>query len=102
MSLIQSVPLDFCYATTGAVYEPASIIHAVSWVNLTAADCTGFVARVIFVMIVILKVFPEMGHISKPKTEFGISNYHFIINSDQLPHWALHDTYVMYFCVPRT
>lgn len=41
------------------MYESASIVRAFSWVNFTPANCTGFIARVIFVMIVILKGFPD-------------------------------------------
>lgn len=59
LSLVQSITLDFCYAATGTVDKSATVVHALAWVNLTSADCTGFVARVIFVMIVILKGFPH-------------------------------------------
>jgi len=57
-SLVQSITLDLCYAAAGTVDESPAVVRALAWVNLTSTDCTGLVARVTFVMIVILKVFP--------------------------------------------
>ena len=61
-SLVQPVALDFCDAATAAVNESASVVHALARVNLTSANRTGLVTRVILVMIVILKIFPTLAH----------------------------------------
>ncbi len=58
LSRVQSITLDFCYSAASTVDESATVVRTLAWINLKSADCTGLVARVIFVMIVILKGFP--------------------------------------------
>lgn len=42
------------------MYQLATIIHTLARVDFTPANSTGFVSRVIYVMIVILKAFSNL------------------------------------------
>ncbi len=69
LGFVQAVALNLCDSMTRPVDQFSTVVHAFAGVDFASTNRTGFVGRVIFVMIVILKVFVEWTGCTKNKLQ---------------------------------